>query len=166
MNIVFHALGLLSIAFAIHWVLWRTVPPRRHTPALLVIFFGTVVGWLLITSTQLMGPPIKGWIQIQVTIFHSSLSLAYIVAYSAIEHRSPSMTLLVAVANAGSSGFSRNELQQLLTTSSPVEKRLEAMVRERLVYTSNLGYHLTPKGRFWARFFWQSRRLFGVPKGG
>ena len=54
------------------------------------------------------------WQAIHVAVFHTACTLAYIVAYSALEHRSPSMTLLVAVADAAAAGCSPDELRGLL----------------------------------------------------
>ena len=62
-----------------------------------------------------------------------ALSLAYIVAYTAIEGRSPSMALLVYVADARGQGRTREELESLLRGENPVAARLEAMLRDSMV---------------------------------
>jgi hypothetical protein len=99
-------------------------------------------------------------------VFHTACSLAYIVAYSALEHRSPSMTLLVAVADSGTAGCSHEELRGLLAGASPVEVRLDAMVHEGMVVRDGDGYRLAPKGRAWATVLTNWRRLLGMPPGG
>ena len=58
---------------------------------------------VFVPAWQVFGP-LGFWEYFHVLIFHVALSLAYIVAYSAIEGRSPSMALLVYVADAAGAG--------------------------------------------------------------
>lgn len=92
--------------------------------------------------------------------------LAYVVAYSAIEERSPSMTILTRVADSGSRGQSREEIQAMLFNISPVEIRLTAMVRDGLVRDEAGSIVLTTKGWAWANTFTTWRRLLRFQLGG
>ena len=160
--------GVFAAAFLIHLIWWRIALPRRQTAALLAVFFGVLVAWLAV-SHFLPGHWLTAadrWQAIHVAVFHTACSLAYIVAYSALEHRSPSMTLLVAVADSGTAGCSPEELRGLLAGASPVEVRLDAMVHEGMVVRDGDGYRLAPKGRAWATVLPHWRRLLGMPPGG
>jgi len=162
------AIGVFATAFLLHLAWWRIALPRRQTAALLAVFFGVLVVWLGV-SHFLPGrwcTAADRWQAIHVAIFHTACALAYIVAYSALEHRSPSMTLLVAVADSGAAGCSPEELRSLLAGASPVEVRLDAMVHEGMVTRDGDGYRLAPKGRAWATVLSNWRRLLGMPPGG
>lgn len=162
------AAGLFAFAFLIHLVAWRIALPRRHTAALLGLFFGVLFTWLAV-SHFLPGrwfTVADRWQAIHVAIFHTACTLAYIVAYSALEHRSPSMTLLVAVADAGDEGCLPEELRGLLVGASPVETRLDAMVHEGMLQRDGDGYRLAAKGRAWATVLSTWRRILSMPRGG
>jgi len=162
------AVGVFTAAFLGHLAWWRVALPRRQTAMLLVVFFGVLVAWLAL-SHFLPGrwfTAADRWQAIHVAIFHTACTLAYIVAYSALEHRSPSMTLLVAVADSGGAGCTPDELRGLLAGASPVEVRLAAMVHEGMITPDGDGYRLAPKGRAWAAVLSTWRRLLGMPRGG
>lgn len=162
------AFGLLATAFFMHLVWWRMSLPRRQTAMLLVVFFGVLVAWLA-ASHFMPGrwcTAADRWQAIHVAVFHTACALAYVVAYSALEHRSPSMTLLVAVADAGPAGCAADDLRGLLLGANPVEVRLDAMVHEGMVTREGEGYRLAPKGRAWATVLSAWRRLLGMPRGG
>jgi hypothetical protein len=162
------AVGVFGAAFLVHLVWWRIALPRRQTAALLGVFFGVLVFWLA-ASHFLPGrwfTAADRWQAIHVAVFHTACALAYIVAYSALEHRSPSMTLLVAVADAGRDGCTPEDLRGLLAGASPVEIRLDAMVHEGMVTRDGDGYRLAAKGLAWATVLSNWRRLLGMPPGG
>lgn len=168
MRLTLMASSLFAIAFLVHWLVWRIRIPSRQTLALLGIFTGVLAAWsvavALAPDTQFA--PRSTWEWLHVAVFHLSLTLAYVVAYSAIEHRSPSMTALMFVADAGVAGRSVAEVQSLLEAASPVEVRLHAMVREGMIRREDGGYRLADKGRAWAMTLSAWRRLLGLPRGG
>jgi hypothetical protein len=162
------AAGVFSAAFLVHLAWWRVALPRRQTAALLALFTGILFAWLAV-SHCLPGrwfTAADRWQAIHVAVFHVACTLAYVVAYSALEHRSPSMTLLVAVADSGGAGCTPEELRGLLAGASPVEVRLDAMVHDGMVARDGDGYVIAPKGRAWAAVFVWWRRFLGMPRGG
>jgi hypothetical protein len=163
------AFALFLAAFLLHWIIWRIKIPRRQTAALLLILLGTLpVGLaavLFVSALRCFGP-IGIWELLHISIFHVALSLAYIVAYTAIEGRSPSMALLVCVADARGQGRTREELEQLLRGDDPVTARLQAMLLDGMIAQVDRSYRLTAKGWAWARALGSFRRLLGMEKGG
>lgn len=160
--------GLFACAFLCHLAWWRIALPKRHTFALLALFFGALAAWLTLSIT-LPGRwfvATDPWQALHVAIAHTALTLAYVVTYSALEHRSPSMTMLVAVADSSDEGRTAAELRGLLVGASPVEVRLSAMEREGMVSRERDDYRLAPKGRTWAAVLSNWRRLLGMPQGG
>jgi hypothetical protein len=161
------AIGLSAAAFLAHWLLWRVRIPARQTAALLAIFSATLVIGLV---SSVWWPPAwrfsSVWEVLHAAIFHVAAMLAYVVAYSALEERSPSMTILSRVADAGSLGHSREELQAMLVNVSPVEIRLAAMVRDGMVREDGGTVVLTAKGWAWANTFTMWRRMLRFRLGG
>lgn len=168
MNTALLAVGVFAAAFVMHLVWWRISLPRRQTAVLLGLFFAVLGAWLAV-SHVVPGrwfTAADRWQAIHVVVFHTACTLAYVVAYSALEHRSPSMTLLVAVADAGIEGCTPDELRGLLAGASPVEVRLEAMVQDGMLTPEGDGYRLAAKGHAWATVLSSWRRLLGMPPGG
>lgn len=115
------AVGLFLAAFLLHWIIWRITIPRRQSAALLVILLGTLpVGLAAVTYVPALRPlgPLSPWQCLHVAIFHVTMSLGYVVAYSALEERSPSMTLLTFVADAGTQGRTLHELKAVLASTN------------------------------------------------
>ncbi len=106
------------------------------------------------------------WQCLQIATFHIAMSLAYCVVYYGLEERSPSMTILAFVADSGNRGRSREELDAILFGVNPVEVRLDGMVRDKVAFVEEDRYHLTAKGRFWAKLFSTWLGLLGMEKGG
>jgi len=168
MNTAVIGVGLLAIAFILHLAWWRIAVPRRQTAVLLGLFFGVLAVWLVVsrrmpdrwfTATGI-------WQAFHVVTFHTACTLAYVVAYSAIEHRSPSMTLLLTVADCGGAGCTASDLQGRLISVSPVEVRLDAMVHDRMIVREGDDYHLATKGQLWVCVLSTWRRCLGLPRGG
>jgi len=169
MKIAGLAFSLFLAAFLLHWIIWRIRIPRRQSAALLVILLGTLpVGLaavILVPALQFFGP-LGFWEVLHVATFHVALSLAYIVAYTAIEGRSPSMALLVYVADARGQGRTREELESALRGENPVAARVQAMLLDGMIVQAEGSYRLTAKGWAWARALGSFRRLLAMEKGG
>jgi len=163
------ALGLFATAFALHWLWWRVRVPQRQSATILLLFFGVLAAGLgalhVVPALQAWGP--WGlWPSLHIAIFHTAMTLAYVVAYSILEERSPSMTLLVYVADSAERGRSREDLHAVLAGLTPVETRLGAMVRDGMIETDGDGFRITPKGRAWAVTFGTWHRFIRLAKGG
>lgn len=163
------AFVLLLVAFTVHLLWWRIRLPRRQTAAILTVFLGTLcVGVICVSYVPFLAwwRPV-GWLQIiHVVQCVVAFSLAYVVAYSAIEERSPSMTLLTFVSAAGERGRTEEELRAVLAGMSPTRKRLQAMIRDGMITLTGDEYRITSKGRAWAGLFGTWRRMAGLAKGG
>ena len=167
MRVLAIALACSAAGFLVHWLVWRVRIPVRQTAWLLAIFSGTLAAAL---ASSPWWPPAwrfaNVWEVLHVALFHVAAMLAYVVAYSAIEERSPSMTILSRVADAGGRGQSREELQAILVDVSPVEIRLAAMLRDGMLREEAGRLVLTAKGRAWAATFTTWRRILRFELGG
>jgi hypothetical protein len=157
-------------SFIVHWLLWRIQIPKRQSAWLLTVFMSVMLAaWALCSRPFIEA---RGWglewpLQfIHMGVFHVAMTLGYIVAYSAIEEQSPSMALLTWIADAGAFGRNREEVVQRLCQSSPIDNRLQAMLRDRMITMSGDSYTLTGKGRRWAFVFTLWSRVAHIPRGG
>jgi hypothetical protein len=171
MRVFLIATALAATSFLAHWVWWRIRIPKRQTAALLATFsLVLVVGLTAVVGPTGIAPRSwrldNAWEVSHVAAFHVAAMLAYVVAYSAIEERSPSMTILSRVATSGPAGAVRDELEMLLKTVSPVEIRIAAMIRDGMIDDDNDHLVLTAKGRAWATLFSWWRTFLGCTKGG
>jgi hypothetical protein len=170
MRVLAFSIILTFVSLAVHLLAWRIAIPRRQTRALLAIFalvpcVVAATGAFAPTLLRALGP-VSPWEWLHVVLFYVAVTLAYIVVYSALEERSPSMTLLSHAAQAPATGCSRAELEIVLGRASPVEVRLAALVRDGLV-DEHLGVcRLTRKGRRLTATFECLRQFLGFGRGG
>jgi hypothetical protein len=168
MNLVFFSLALFTAVFLVHWLLWRVWRPRRQILALLFLFFGLLPGVLLLFwgFPEWEFWPRNPWEWLHALLFYVAVSLAYIVVFSALEQDSPSLTVVVFVADAGQRGRTQDELYKLIDLDFIVGERFEAMLHGKMIEQVGDVYRLTPKGLFWARLFWLFRKMFKLELGG
>lgn len=169
MRVACAATVLFATAFVLHWLWWRVRVPQRQSAAIMLLFFGVLaVGLGALHSVAVFNAwgPWGLWPSLHIALFHTAMTLGYVVAYSILEERSPSMTLLVFVADSADRGRSREELHAVLAGLTPVETRIAAMVRDGMIEPDGDGYRITPKGRAWAVTFGTWHRLIRLAKGG
>lgn len=167
MRALLWGLGLFCLALLVHLALWRVRPPRRHIRALLRLFAGALAAGLLLLRAGADGAGAAGLCELgPAAVLFVSLSLAYIVTYTAVQVDSPSLVMVLAVARAGAGGVTRAELEAALTNDVLVGPRLDDLVRDEVATCRDGVYRLTGRGLPWLRLvrFW--RRLMGLPEKG
>jgi hypothetical protein len=127
--------------------------------ALVLILGLAAARWMLIAPEDLAG-------YFQVLLFYASLVLAYLVTYSAIYAHSPTFLIVLKVAEAGSRGLSRQELEEALGDEMLVKPRIKDLVDDSLAYLQQGRYRLTFKGRIFTAVFIFFRRLLNAGLGG
>ncbi len=161
----------LACAFVLHVAVWRVRVPRRQTRSLLLIFFGALVAALaLLVGLSRAGglPPTSrlGPTCLHLVLFHTAITLAYVITYSAVEADSPSLLIVLAVAEAGRDGLPVKRLEERLNDDVLVRPRLANLVRDGTIARGSDGCRLTRKGRAFIRIFIAARRVLGAGKGG
>ena len=157
MNEILWALLLPSVAWLIHFILWKIRIPHRQTRALLIIFLGV----LFIGASIFPGP---FYALVMIAFVHLSAMAAYIITYSAVEVDSPSLLIIKLIA--GPESLSEAELYNRLDDNILVLPRLQDLVRDQHLIFSDGKYHLTNKGRGLASIFIKFRSVLGAAKGG
>jgi len=107
---------------------------------------------------------ISEWLRIG--IFHISLTLAYMITYSAIEADSPSLVMVMAIANSGPNGMDAKEFEATLNDDLLIRPRIMDLITDKMAYKEDGRYRLTKKGLLFANIFIYYRRLLRAPKGG
>lgn len=161
------------LAFVVHLIIWKIRLPRKQTQSLLLIFFGVLCVTLallpnlaeLIPFTGLKLPvPITTYLHI--TLFMTSVTLAYITTYSAVEVDSPSLLMVQAIERAGEAGLSIEELRATMNNALLVEPRIRDLIHDGMAQLDGDLYRLTAKGAIMARMFTVQRRLLKAGTGG
>ena len=135
MNVLVWSIALLGLAFGLHLAVWRIRLPARQTRALLTVFFGVLVaGLAALGAAGVMAPRwapyLPAWPAqlLHVGLFFVSVTLAYMITYSALEADSPSLVMIQAIADAGDDGLDERRFDQAMTDAgarpSPRSPRL------------------------------------------
>lgn len=169
MNVAIFSIVLVLSAFLLHVCIWRVRLPESHTRTLLGLFLGALP--VAFAANALLPPEspwrLNGfWQHVHVCLFHVSMSLAYIEFYTTIEEDSPSMTLLLYIAQSGHEGRAEDEMYELITDDVVVGGRLSSLVNGGLVVSRDRVYRLTSRGVAWARCFQCARRVYRLRIGG
>lgn len=162
----------LTVAFLIHILIWRIRRPTRAPIVLFLIFMGILS--VILGCIALMDPSTKSDYFVStsleyayVALFHISMTLAYLLAFTGIEAESPSSLIVIALEANGERGMSREELSKVITNDLFVTDRLEGLMRGSTVQLRNGRYYITPGGERYLAFFLAYRKLMGhMPEGG
>ncbi len=173
MSVLFYGIIAFSLGFSIHFIIWKiSLPKKNQSVALLKIFFGVLFIAILIfikasnTVFSVLSPPHTVAEYIEFFILYTSLTLAYIATYSAVEVDSPSLVMLLIIAKMFPEGLDKQKLFSLLNDNLLVIPRLNDLVSDKMVVIDKDIYKLTPKGRFLMNTIILFRRLLNLPKGG
>ncbi len=166
MSVLFYGAGMIVIAFLIHLIIWKIRLPQNQTRALLQTFFGTLIVsismlWKFSPYITIFGIPTPATNSeyLQFSFFFISVALAYIATYSALEVDSPTLVVVMNIAEAGSGGLERNTLEKKMGDDVLVIPRLRDLVTSGMVSLEGRRYKLKLKGAFIARIFRAQRVL-------
>ena len=172
MNILLWSFFLFVLSFITHLIVWKIKIPKRQTKTILQIFFGVWIIAVLFTRFNPDFPlfsfsaPAKFLDLLHMALFHTSLTLAYMITYSAMEADSPTLVMILKIASAGTEGLEKSELDKSLTDHILVIPRIQDLLRDKLALIRNGKYQLTPKGTLFARIFICYRNLLKAQQGG
>lgn len=156
---------LIVIAIFAHVVIWRIRLPKNQMGALLKVFLSVFLIWLGFALSGLIsaiGFYISIYQHIYIGVFYFSMVLAYTLAYSTIEADSPSLTINRIINEAGAEGIDQDDLMSKLNLDRFFEKRMEALVVDKMVSLKDGHYMITSKGRFAMRTVMCYRRLMNI----
>lgn len=166
MRVLVAALGLFALAFLVHLALWRVWQPRRHTRALLRLFFGTLAAGVAVGPGLAGTAPFTFAEVLHLGLSFTALTLTYLIIYSALQVDSPSLSMLLAIADTGVQGHGREELDRDFTDARLVRPRLEDLVRDQAVACDGGVYRIRGRGGLLIGILLAWRRLMGLPARG
>ena len=167
MRLFLTGLLLLLLAFFVHVVVWRLRLPRRSIRALLGIFAATP---LVVVPIYFAIEPSPAFTDasdaVRILLFYVSCALVYIVLYSAIESKSPSLAIVSYAASCGSAGCAEADFADHIVDDERISTRIAAMTAAQMIVVSAGQCTLTPAGRRWAELFEFASAVFRLPLGG
>lgn len=170
MRVLLGGLALAGLAFVIHLIVWRIRVPKRQTKTLLQIFFAVLILGLLVlqnTPSALGFSPLDSFAEyLHISLFFISITLAYMITYSALEADSPSLVMIMTIARAGSDGLSKEAFEHSMNDDLLVKPRIRDLILDQMAYLEGDKYRVTVKGALFARIFIFYRKLLNAPKGG
>ncbi|MEW6618875.1 MAG: hypothetical protein AB1422_05950 [bacterium] len=95
-----------------------------------------------------------------------SLAFAYIVTYPAIEADSPSLVMIMSIAETEPKGLDKGLFEQKMNDEILVIPRIKDLINSGLAYKDKTRYRLTPKGILISKIFIKYRRLLRRDKKG
>jgi len=163
MNVSLWGISCFTFAFCVHWAIWRLRMPKVPIKTLVILFcVAGLLGFLFLfhfgsdTFPKLL----------HFVFLYFSMFLTYLLIYSAIEADSPSLVILLRIAEAGASGLPCQALKDSLTNDLLVLPRLEDLVAADLVDLRDSTYAINKKGRCFVWPFMLYRKFLGLGKGG
>lgn len=173
MNVFLYTIALFAVAFVIHFVIWKIHLPKHHTIALLAIFLVTLAAGLILffvfsrpvclNCGELIPAACEG---LQIIFLFISLTLSYIVSYSALKADSPSLIMTLAIAKSGSKGLDKDIFMKTMTDEVLVIPRINDLLRSNSVYEESQKLKLNNKGLFFTKLFLAYRKIIRAGKGG
>jgi hypothetical protein len=164
---------LFLTGLVVHLIVWRIRLPRRQTKGLLIIFLVTLVfGCVLYDdtvptlNTSGADSPFALAEFFQLSLFFLSLTMAYLITYSAVEADSPSLVIVRKISEAGTGGLKKDLLAREIDESVLILPRLKDLIVDKMAVIEHGRYRLKTKGVIMARLFKFYRRLMGAGMGG
>jgi hypothetical protein len=168
MRLAFTAFGLFLTAFLIHLLWWRIRLPKRQLPTLLkwsVLFFPLGLGGLNLCGqwpASLFTSPAT----VVVGLLYFSLTITYVITYSALEGDSPTLSLMRWIARHPQ-GVSEKELESFIASRPFIEARLKALEADGLTEERNGAVFIKGRPSLFFRIVLGWRALYGpIERGG
>ena len=92
------------------------------------------------------------------------LTSTYCIIYLGLEDESPSLFIVLSIANAGEKGLDRDALAHLITDDIFIKPRLEYLIEEKMAYKDGGRYFLSQKGYNLLRICSCIQKLMKLPQ--
>jgi len=161
-NMAFVAI-VLSVGFICQIVWWRLRGPSLSS---ILVLFAAVYLVLSVACVRYGLLSFSAADYARVSALFASVVLAYTIVCSAVEARSPSLSIITCIAGCGQRGCPEEDLTTRLLAEDAMRDRLRLMEVSGLVHIADGRCTLTGKGAFFAHLFEFGGRVFGVAKGG
>lgn len=163
MRIIVAGVALLFTFLLAHLILWKIRLPKRHIASLLIIISLLMLVWALLAQFLRF----TVWEALHAALFFGSMSFCYVIAYSAIEGDSPTLSLMRFVGAGPAAGCSFEEIEAFFAARPFIRSRIEALLSSSLIRQDAGRYFIAGKPSLAFRLILAFRMLFGtIAKGG
>lgn len=145
MFILVFGVSLFCTAFLIHIIVWKIKLPKKQSKWLLIIFFSTLLAADILFKSILN---IQEFNFIQYNLLYISIFLAYFVTYPALEVDSPTLIMVIKIADTGQKGLDCKYFNRAMSDDILIKPRIRDLVNDKLIYLHNDKYKLTFAGLF------------------
>lgn len=162
------AFGLFGTAFLLHLAWWRVRLPRRQLATLFKMLLGFFpIGMCALT---LLGVWPAEWLfspaAAVVALIYGSLTITYVITYSAIEGDSPTLSLLRWVATQPN-GVDEKKLADFMAARPFIQARIKALYTDDLIEERYGKLRIKGRPSLFFRLILAWRTLYGpMEKGG
>lgn len=172
MRILLPGISAFMVSFVVHLIVWRIKVPNKQVRVLFGIFFFVpamilIVYWIgLFFGLFEVKTAITFGEYLQIFILCVSLTQAYIATYPALQADSPSLLIILKIAEARSDGLDPESLNQKVNDDVLIIPRIRDLADEHVIYLDGDTYKLTKKGYIVAGLFDFYRKLLGESQKG
>jgi hypothetical protein len=165
MTVLILGLTIFLVGFFIHVIIWKLTIPKKQTKSLILIFLITILVFLglFVAFGRLWNVNTVQFLH--STLLVTTLTLAYITTYSALEVDSPSLVITMYISKADN-GLSEDALNNIMPNDLLVVPRINDLVRDNLIRESKGKYQLTQFGARFIGIIIFYRNLLQAKKGG
>jgi hypothetical protein len=166
MRFLLPGMAAFAVLLLTHLILWRLHRPRAEYAALVVL--AAVVLSATLTLFAILQPAMatRPLDILTALVLYAGLFAAYFTTYSAVQADSPTMAMLLRIADAGRLGMTRAELLTVFDDDVLVMPRLADLVGGGFIEDDAGRYRIVARGRALVRPQLAFRRLLGMEKGG
>ncbi len=162
-------LTLFTIAFILHFIVWKIRLPRNQKTALLKLFiFVLVLGLVSIglgsyfNSETFFFAPTHLAEYFHIGLFFIALLFLYISIYTVIEADSPSLKMIVKIYESGIDGLAKEDLVKNFKGERFVRSRLNHLVKDGMLSLDEEHYYLRSKGQKFLHICFYWRKILGM----
>ena len=172
MRAVVGALLAFVLLIVVQLIVWRVRRPGHYTALSIVSLIALAASATTFHALSRVTVGALGFLPETVLdywnflMLYGSLTLAYMITYSAVQADSPSMSILLLIDQAGARGATAVDLVGKLGDEIVVVPRLHDLLIGRLARLGGGRYTVTPNGAFLARSYIAYRALLKMEKGG
>jgi hypothetical protein len=161
---IFTAFACVFAGFIVHVVWWRVRRPKDDVRALFLCLVGLPLSLAVARGLVLFGD-VLAEDGVAVFVLAAILGGAYILTYPGAQAGSPSMLILLKLAEKSDGGMTRDELLASFSDADLCDETLASLVNEH--FAAHVDGRLTaaPRGQFLVRTCEVWRRVLGLGDG-
>lgn len=157
--------AMLAICWLTHIVWWRIRLPENHTRGLLIVAM-LVLAATVILAAATSAPALSLAEWLLVLTAYAPCCFTYVILYSLLESRSPTLDLVTVVDSYGTEGAPIADLRRDLIGRIALTGRLEHFESGGIIARSGDHLTMTPSGRRLGQLFIWLSRILAIRGGG